>query len=31
MLREDDLFKVVLYPGADKREKRILGPITPLG
>jgi hypothetical protein len=31
MLREDDLFKVVLNPGADKREKRILGQITPLG
>jgi hypothetical protein len=27
MLREDDLFKVVLNPGADKREKRILGQI----
>jgi hypothetical protein len=28
MLREDDLFKVVLHPGADKREKRILGQIA---
>jgi hypothetical protein len=31
MLREGDLFEVVLNPGADKREKRILGQITPLG
>src|ERR1700750_1689800 len=28
MLREGDLFEVVLNPGADKREKRILGQIT---
>src|ERR1017187_175235 len=26
ILRKDDLFKVVLDPGPDKREKRILGP-----
>jgi hypothetical protein len=25
MLRKDDLFKVVLDPGADKREKRVPG------
>jgi len=25
ILRKDDLFKVVFNPGADKREKRILG------
>jgi hypothetical protein len=28
MLREHDLFEVVLNPGADKREKGILGQIT---
>ncbi len=28
MLREHDFFKVVLNPGADKREKWILGQIT---
>jgi hypothetical protein len=27
MKRKDDLFKVVFYPGADKREKGILGEI----
>ena len=27
MNRKDDLFKVVFYPGADKREKGILGKI----
>ena len=27
MNRKDDLFKVVFYPGADKREKGILGEI----
>ena len=26
IFRKDDLFKVVLNPGPDKREKRILGP-----
>src|ERR1700753_4041092 len=28
MLRKGDFFKVVCYPGADKREKRILGQIA---
>ena len=28
MLREHDLFEVVLNPGADKREKLVLGQIT---
>jgi hypothetical protein len=28
MLREDDLFEVVLDPGADKREKWVLGQTT---
>ena len=30
MLLKDDLFEVVFDPGADKREKRILSPITRL-
>jgi hypothetical protein len=29
ILRKDDLFKVVFNPGADKREKDILGKIVP--
>jgi hypothetical protein len=29
ILRKDDLFKVVFYPGADKREKIALGKIVP--
>src|SRR5258708_3153993 len=29
ILRKDDFFKVVLDPGPDKREKRILGPAPP--
>ena len=28
MLREGDFFEVILNPGADKREKGILGQIT---
>ncbi len=31
ILRKDDLFEVVFNPGSDKREKRILGQVSPLG
>ena len=29
VLRKDDLFEVVFNPGSDKREKRILGQVSP--
>src|SRR5277367_2383802 len=31
VLRKDDSFEVVFNPGSDKREKRILGQVSPLG